>query len=87
MNKSSTIQFPIPIFINREGKWFVAECPLLNVATQGRTEKEVRENMKDILQEYLRDIGTPKEFLKKLNSPSLTYVSVPVPSRLLQWAN
>ena len=82
-----TVQFSIPIFINREGKWFVAECPLLNVATQGRTEKEVKENMKNLLWDYLRDADTPKEFLKQLNSPSLTYISVPGPSHLLQWAN
>jgi len=29
------IQFPFPIFITKEGKWFVAECPVLGIATQG----------------------------------------------------
>lgn len=77
------IQFPVPIFINREGKWFVAECPILNLATQGRTEKEVKENMKDLLVDYLRDEDTPKNFLKQFQSPTLTYIPVAVPANLL----
>lgn len=47
------IQYPFPVFILKEGKWFVAECSILNIATQGRTEKEIKENMKDLIQEYL----------------------------------
>jgi len=47
------IQVPFPVFILKEGKWFVAECPILSIATQGRTEKEVKENIKDLIQEYL----------------------------------
>lgn len=80
---SKIVQYPIPIFIGQEGKWFVAECPLLNVATQGKTEKEVKENMKELLKDYLRDPDTSKDFLRRFRSPSLTYISVPVPSRLL----
>ena len=78
-----TIQFPVPIFINREGKWFVAECPVLDLATQGKTEKEVRGNMKELLQDYLRDADTPKDFLKQYYSPTLTYILVAVPANLL----
>ena len=77
------IQFPVPLFINREGKWFVAECPLLNLATQGKTEKEVRENMKELLQDYLQDADTPKDFLKQYYPPILTYIPVAVPTSLL----
>ncbi|MCD6086152.1 type II toxin-antitoxin system HicB family antitoxin [bacterium] len=58
------IQFPFPIFITKEKKWFVAECPLLNIATQGKTEKEVKENMRDLIKEYLSDPDTSKEHLK-----------------------
>lgn len=34
---------PFPVLISKEGKWFVACCPMLDIATQGRTEEEVRE--------------------------------------------
>jgi predicted RNase H-like HicB family nuclease len=33
------------IIISKEGKWFVASCPLLDISTQGKTEQEVKENM------------------------------------------
>ncbi len=38
----NTIQFLFPVFITTENKWFVAECPILNIGTQGKTEKQVK---------------------------------------------
>jgi len=46
---------PLPVIITKEGKWFVACCPILDLATQGKTEKEVKENMKDLIDDYLSD--------------------------------
>ena len=77
-NKLEEMSAPIPIFINREGKWFVAECPVLNLATQGRTEKEVRENMKDLIEEYFQDPDTPKPELKTMMSSSVSLINIPV---------
>ncbi len=76
------IQFPFPVFISKEGKWFVAECPLLGVATQGKTEKELRENMKDLIQDYFADPDTKKN-LKDVFSSSFTYINAPVSEKLL----
>ena len=81
MRKS--IQFPFPVFITTEDKWFVAECPILNIATQGRTEKEVKENIKDLIKEYLKDPDTSKTQLRKIKSSSLNYISLPVSKELL----
>jgi len=50
----------LPIIISREGKWYVASCPVLDIATQGATE-EVKENMKDLIKEYLEDPDTPNQ--------------------------
>ena len=55
-----TIQVPFPIVITKENKWFVASCPLLDIATQGKTEKEVKENMADLINDYLSDPDTLK---------------------------
>jgi len=52
---------PFPVLISKEGKWFVACCPVLDIATQGRTEEEVRENMMDIIEEYMEDPDTQKQ--------------------------
>ncbi|MCK4327018.1 MAG: type II toxin-antitoxin system HicB family antitoxin [Candidatus Diapherotrites archaeon] len=51
---------PLPIIVTKEDKWFVASCPVLDVATQGKTEKEVKENMAELVNEYMKDPDTPK---------------------------
>ena len=80
MKKS--VQFPFPVFIAKEDKWFVVECPILDIATQGKTENEAKKNMRDLIQDYLNDPDTPK-FLEKINSLSLSYISVPISQELL----
>ena len=62
------VSVPIPVIISKEGKWFVAECPLLNIATQGKDEEEVRENMEDLITEYFQDPDTPKPEIKTILS-------------------
>jgi len=69
---------PLPIVISKEGKWFVASCPLIDVATQGKDEKEVRENMKDLIEEYFQDPDTPKPELKTMMSSSVSLINIPV---------
>lgn len=34
----------------REGKWFIAQCLEVDVASQGRTEAEALENLRDALE-------------------------------------
>jgi predicted RNase H-like HicB family nuclease len=52
------VQVPFPIIIAKENKWFVASCPLLDIATQGKTEREAKENMTALINEYLNDPDT-----------------------------
>jgi predicted RNase H-like HicB family nuclease len=59
-----TVQVPFPILITKEKTWFVASCPLLDIATQGKTEKEVKENMAELIGEYLSDPDTAKPSLE-----------------------
>lgn len=62
----------------REGDWYVASCPSLDIATQGQTEKEVKENMQDLIQDYLSDKDTLKpETLAELTSLSFILAKVP----------
>ena len=74
---------PLPIMIAKEGKWFVAECPLLEIATQGRTEEEVKENMEDLINDYFKDADTPKPEIKAMMSISLTNIQVNIPESVL----
>jgi predicted RNase H-like HicB family nuclease len=78
-----TTQVPLPIIITKENKWFVASCPILDIATQGKTEKEVKENMADLITDYLNDPDTPKPSLEDLLSLSFTNIPVKVPEGVL----
>ena len=51
-------RIPFPVIITKENKWWVAACPLLDLATQGKSEKEVRENISDLISLYLKDPDT-----------------------------
>lgn len=77
------VQIPFPVVIAREGEWFIAACPILDIATQGKTEEEVKENIADLINEYLRDPDTPKPRLDQLLSISLSNVPVSVPEGVL----
>ena len=78
------VQLPLPILITKENKWFVASCPILDIATQGKTEREVKENMADLINEYLSDPDTTKPSLEDLMSLSLTNIPVKVPEGVLR---
>ena len=76
-------KIPLPILITKEGKWFVASCPILDIATQGKSEKEVKENMAELIAEYLNDPDTVKPSLDDLMSFSMTNIPVKLPGSLL----
>lgn len=78
-----TMQVPFPIIITKEKKWFIASCPLLDIATQGKTEKEVKANMAELISEYLNDPDTVKPSLDDLMSFSLTNIPIKVPEDIL----
>ena len=60
-NKSINMDIiSFPVLISKEGKWFVASCPLLDIATQGRTEEEVKANIVALIEEYMEDPDTQK---------------------------
>ena len=41
--------------IEREDRWFVALCPELDVASQGKTTDEALKNLKEAIQLYLEN--------------------------------
>ncbi len=78
-----SIKIPLPVFMAKEGNWFVASCPSLDIATQGRTEQEVKENMEDLINEYFKDPDTPKPEIESIMSVSLTNIPIDVPEGVL----
>ncbi len=64
------ISAKLPFQIEKKGKWYVSSCPLLDVVSQGRTEKRAKENLieavslffmscieKNTIDEVLRECG------------------------------
>ncbi len=73
------INFHFPVILSQEGKWHVAACPMLDIATQGKTIEEARENIKELIEEYLKDPDTVKPDLSRISYPFLTSIPVKVP--------
>lgn len=53
--------------IEREGEWFVALCPELDIASQGRTIEEARRNLIEAL-ELFYETANPSEVASRLRS-------------------
>jgi len=76
----------LPIIIMKEGEFYVASCPSLDIATQGKTEQEVRENIEDLIDEFLNDKDTIKPEIK-VELTSLSFVHTKVPKEKRKWEN
>jgi predicted RNase H-like HicB family nuclease len=72
------MEYALPIIIAREGRWYVASCPVLDIATQGKSEDEVKRNISALIREYMRDPDTKKPNMKSLMTLSLATVPVTV---------
>jgi predicted RNase H-like HicB family nuclease len=72
------MKYALPIIIAREGKWYIASCPLLNIATQGKSEEGVKKNIKALIKEYMKDPDTEKPNMNSLMTLSLTTVPINV---------
>ena len=81
------MQISLPIVVMKEGDWFIASCPVLDIATQGETEKEVKENMVDLIDEYLNDEDTPKPNIQEIQMTSLSFVNAKLPKERSKWEN
>lgn len=62
--------------IHKEGKWYVARCLELGVASQGLTIEEAQANLKEAVELYLEDNDSivDKNFLKQ--APFFTTLDV-----------
>ena len=72
------IPVSLPVMVSRDGKWFVASCPLLDIATQGKTEREVKENMEELIQDFFSDPDTVKPTASQILSSTISLINVPV---------
>jgi len=68
MTKINT-QFKLPVSIFREGRYFIAYSPALDLATSGKSYEEVKRRFNEVVEiffEELREKGTLREVLEEL---------------------
>ena len=58
--------------IQQEGKWFVALCPELDVASQGKTVEDARRDLTEAVELFLEE-ASPAELRERLHKT--TYVT------------
>ena len=79
------LKFNLPVEIFKEGGYFIARTPALDLAVQGRTKKEVRDRFVEsvvVFFEELADLGTADEVLHGLGWEKVDSQWQPVPVTL-----
>ncbi len=66
-------KIPLPAIISREGKWFVAWCPVLDIASQGKTYEEAVSNLQEAVDLYAEDKDAKK--IKVVSEVSITHIT------------
>lgn len=67
--KLEQLQFSLPVEVFKEGRYFIARTPVLDLAVQGKDEVEVRSRFGEavvLFFEELVDMGTMNEVLRHL---------------------
>lgn len=49
MKKNMVMEIKLPAKITKKSKWYVASCQILNVSSQGSTEKKAKKNLIEAL--------------------------------------
>lgn len=63
------LSFNLPVLITKQGKRFVAYTPALDIATSGKSEKDVKEKFVELANLFLEEItevGTVDDVLSEL---------------------
>jgi predicted RNase H-like HicB family nuclease len=69
--------YTLSAIIDHEGKWYVATCPELDIASQGKTIEEAQKNLAEAVQLFLES-ADPKEIPNLTEPPYLTTFKVAV---------
>ena len=64
------------VLINKEAKFYVANCPELEVTSQGTTVEEAEENLREAIELYIESFGIDEVGYKQ--PPLLTSIAIEV---------
>jgi predicted RNase H-like HicB family nuclease len=61
----SNMQREFTAIIEHEGEWYTSLCPELDVASQGRTVEDARQNLREAVELFL-EAASPEEINQRL---------------------
>lgn len=70
------VKVPLPAIVTKEGKLFVAWCPVLDIASQGKTYEEAIANLQEAVDLYSEDKDARKIKSVKV---SMTHILASIP--------
>ena len=74
-----TVSAPFVVFRSPSGSgWYIATCPVLDIATQGKTYEEAVKNIREAIELYFEDEDTEKPTSESLESLRAGFISVKV---------
>ncbi len=68
LTMQTAIEFKLPFDIKKDDDWYVSSCPVIDVHSQGKTQKEAKENLSEALSLFLISCferGTLAEVLRE----------------------
>lgn len=69
---------PLPFVVQREGKYLSAWCPVLDIATQGKNDKELEKNIHELVDIYFADKDTYKPKYQTLMETTIEIKNIPI---------
>jgi len=69
--------YTLSAIIEHEGDWYVAICPELEIASQGKTVEEATENLREAVELFL-ETADPKEITVPSEPPFITTLEIAV---------
>jgi predicted RNase H-like HicB family nuclease len=68
----------VTAIIEREGEWFVALCPELDIASQGKTVESAKENLREALRLFFETASLEEIQRRQKSEVYVTRVEIPV---------
>lgn len=69
---------PFPIMTFKEGDWFVASTPIIDVCAQGKTEEEAVKHLKSMIDDYMADPDTVKPEINSVINAKISIKTIPI---------
>lgn len=69
---------PLPFVVQREGRYLSAWCPVLDIATQGKDDKELEKNIHELVDIYFADKDTYKPKFQTLMKTTIEIKNIAV---------